>query len=164
MTLKLPVLALTILALALAGCGSSDDTAGKNDAAGTSETSAPKPLTKTELIALADAICKQMQAKIDKIPEPESINELGSAIGKQIAISGPAIEDLKELNPPEDLASDYDAWTAKLDELQTGTEEVRDAAESGSEAQVEKVINEVDSVNTEADDLGKAIGFKVCAK
>lgn len=164
MTFKLPLLALTILALALAGCGSSDS---KNDGAGggsTAEATAPTPLSKTDLIELADAICKEMQAKIDKIPEPESIDGLATAINEQIAISGPAIEDLKKLNPPENLATQYDEWTAKLDELQSGTEKVREAAASGSEDQVSKVIDEVDQVNTQADKLGKKIGFKVCAK
>lgn len=159
MTLRLPLLALSILALALAGCGSSNDTAGGgNDAA------APEPLTKTELIAKADTICQDMQDKIDAIPEPENMDDLASAIGKQLELSDPAIKELHELTPPEDLASEYESWTAKLDELQSGTERIREAAASGSEAEVQKIIDEVDTVNTEADKIGKAIGFKACAK
>ena len=159
MNLRLPLLALSILALAFAGCGGSDNNSGDGG-----DTAAPEPLTKTELIAKADAICKDMQTKLDAVPEPESMDDLASAIGTQIKLSGPAIEKLKELTPPDDLASEYESWTAKLDELQAGTEKVRDAAESGSEEQVSKVINEVDSVNTEADKIGKELGFKVCAK
>lgn len=159
MTLRLPLLALSILALALAGCGSSDETTGgKNKAA------APKPLTKTELFAKADAVCKDMQKKIDAIPAPESIDELESVIGKQLDVSGPAIKKLEALTPPEDLASDYESWTAKLDQLQSGTEKIRKAAASGSEAQVEKIIGEVKPINTKADEIAKAIGFKACAK
>lgn len=158
MTFRLPLLALSILALALAGCGSSDSSNGENDAA------APEPLTKTELIAQADAICQDMQDKLDSIPEPENFEQLESAIAKQVAVSGPAIKELEELTPPEDLATQYESWTAKLDELQTGTEQVREAAASGSQEQVQKVIDEVEPVNKEADKIGKAIGFKVCAK
>ncbi|MBJ7354934.1 MAG: hypothetical protein JHC98_08925 [Thermoleophilaceae bacterium] len=159
MTLRLPLLALSILALALAGCGSSDKTTGDGASA-----AAPAPLTKTELVAKADAICKDMQAKIDKIQEPETIKELESAISEQIKLSGPAIEELESLTPPEDLAAEYKSWTAKLQELQQGTEKVREAAASGSQDQVQKVIAEVDSVNTKADEIGKKLGFKVCAK
>ena len=159
MTFRLPLLALTILALALAGCGSSTETTG-----GATEAAAPEPLTKTELIAKADAICTDIQKKIDAIPSPESIEDLASAIGKQMAISGPGVKKLQALVPPEELASKYDSWTAKLQELQEGTGEVREAAASGSQEQVQKVIGEVDKVNTEADQIGKAIGLKACAK
>lgn len=159
MPLKLPLLALTVLALALAGCGGSDTTTGGGD-----DAAAPEPLTKTELVAQADAICEDMQKKIDEIPSPESIEDLESAISQQITISGPAIEELQALTPPEDLASDYETWTSKLEQMQDGTEKVRDAAASGSQSDVEAIIEEVDTVNKEADEIGKQIGFKVCAK
>lgn len=158
MNLRLPLLALSILALALAGCGSSDSSSGGN------ETATPEPLTKTELVAKADAICKNMQTKIDAIPAPESIDDLATAIGEQIELSGPAIEDLKELTPPEDLQTQYDAWIAKLDELQAGTEEVKAAADTGSEEKVNAVVEKIDKINTKADEIGKELGFKVCAK
>jgi hypothetical protein len=160
MTLRLPLLALSILALALAGCGSSD----KTTSGGGNDTAEPTPLTKTELISKADAICKDMQTKINAIKDPESMSDLEDAISKQLELSGPAIKELEALVPPEDLSSDFEAWTAKLNELQTGTERVRKAAASGSQDEVEKVIAEVDKVNTKADELGKEIGFKVCAK
>ncbi|MBJ7458791.1 MAG: hypothetical protein JHD02_06370 [Thermoleophilaceae bacterium] len=159
MPFKLPLLALTILALALAGCGSSTESTESDSAA-----TAPKPLTKAALISKADAICKSMQVKLDEIPPPESIEDLEAAIGKQIEVSGPAIKKLAALVPPEDLAAKYDAWTAKLEELQAGTVRVREAAGDGSQAQVQKVIEEVDQVNTKADEIGKQIGFKVCVK
>lgn len=159
MTFKLPLLALTILALALAGCGSSDSSNGGSD-----DAAAPEPLTKTELIAQADAICKEMQTKIDAIKEPESIDQLANAIDEQIELSGPAIKELQALTPPENLATQYESWTDKLDQLQTETEKIRDAAKSGSEEQVNEIVSGAESINTEADKIGKEIGFKVCAQ
>lgn len=158
MPLRLSLLALAVIALALAGCGGSDSTSGGDDAA------KPTPLTKTELVAQADEICKDMQTKIDEIASPESIEELEAAIGQQIEIAGPAIVKLQALTPPDDLASDYESWTSKIQQMQDGTLKVRAAAASGSQAAVEKVVKEVDTVNKEADKIGKAIGFKYCAQ
>ncbi len=156
---RIPLLALCILVLTLAGCGSSESTTSGGDGA-----AAPEPLTKTELVAKADAICKDMQAKLDKIPAPENIEGLEDAISQQIKLSGPAIKKLAALKPPEDLASQYDAWIEQLNQLQAGTEDVRDAAAAGSEEKVQQVVDRVNSVNTKADELGKKLGFKACAK
>lgn len=158
MPLRLPLFALALIALALAGCGDSNNTTGGGDAA------KPEPLTKTELVAQADKICQDMQKKIDEIASPETIEDLEAAISQQMEISGPAIEDLKALTPPEDLASDYESWLAKLEQMQEGTGRVRDAAAAGSQEEVQSIVQEVDSTNKEADKIGKAIGFKYCAK
>lgn len=159
MPLRIPLFALTIIALALAGCGDSAKTTGGGD-----DAAEPAPLTRTELIAKADAICKDMQKKLDAVPAPESMDELATAIGKQIDLSGPAIKKLQALAPPEDLASTYDSWTAKLAQMQAGTERIRAAAASGSQTEVQKIVDEVDAVNKQADRLGRQIGFKACAK
>mgnify|MGYP006392085679 FL=1 len=161
MSRKFSLLALTIFALALVGCGDSEkSTQSDKDSAAP----APTALTKTELVAQADAICKDMQKELDAVPSPESMEDLEKAIAKQIEIAGPAIEELQAVTPPEELATKYEAWTSKLATMQERTVEIRKAAAAGSQEEVQKIVTDTSSINTEADKLGKQIGFKTCAR
>jgi hypothetical protein len=150
MRLRFTIFMISIAVLGLAGCGGSD---GESSA----------PLTQAELVAKADAVCKQSKADIDAIQDPTDIAGLATAIDAQLKIIEDAMNELKELNPPENLASDYEAWLAALDAKLEVTKEARDAAETGVTAEVEKAIEKLDIDTSEEEKLAKKIGFKECS-
>lgn len=148
MRLRFTVFIISIAVLALSGCGGSDSN---------------EPLTQAELVAQADALCKQSKEDIDAIKDPTDITSLATAINAQLKIIEATIDDLKALEPPENLASDYEAWLAALDEKLVVTKEARDAAETGVTAEVEKAVEKLDIDTSEEEELAKKIGFKECS-
>jgi hypothetical protein len=153
---KFALLAILALAFAVAGCGDSKHDSGENTPA------ASPPLTKSELIAQADAICKSSEAKINAIESPDTIEALSDALDKQMAIIEPAVAKLGALTPPEELSADYKAWIAAMNDRKELLEKMQKAAASGATDAVTKVVNEGEAGNKELETLSKKIGFKEC--
>lgn len=161
---RISSLALAVLALVVAGCGGSDDT-GSNSGNGSGSAKPVTPaLTKSELVTKADAICQDMQDELDDVPSPESLSDLAAAYGTAFDASASALKDLNSLTPPADLEGDYNSWTDKLEEMNELTAEIRDAAKSGSQSKVDEISSSMGAIDSEANKVGKQLGFKVCAK
>lgn len=70
--------------LVAAGCGDDDDA-----------------LTKAEWLVSAEAICADMSAQEDEIPEPQSVEEMAEALDQIAEITDEGIDELKALSAPE---------------------------------------------------------------
>jgi hypothetical protein len=103
---RAPVVALSLLALTVAGCGSSSQSG----------------LSKSALVSKADAICKTRTAVITaaaskmlaggKLPTPAKFGKL--AFGTIIPQTSREIVQLTALKPQASLATSYKQWLATL--------------------------------------------------
>ena len=152
---KLLALAIAAMAFAAAGCGGGDDTtvtAGVSGATGASGA----PLSKSEFITQADAICKQGNAQINQA-------------GKQEFSGGqPSQSELEQFYTDElipDVQDELDQIRAlpapEGDEDQVN--EILDAADQATQ----KIAADPTSADTafdQADQLAQDYGLKECGK
>ncbi len=140
-----------LAALALAGCGGGGDKSG-----GT--------LTKAEFVALANAICKDYDARIDALGEPASIEDLVGLAEKAKPIADDGVAKLRALKAPEDLQASYDKYLATGDVNIDLLMQLGEAAKSGDVAAIEKIGTEGEDNADKAHGIAAELGLTECAK
>lgn len=140
-------MATVILATVVAGCGGGSDEA----------------LSKTELIAKADAICKNVNDRTNALRAPTNIKSAARLLRRTLAILGGGLARLDKLKPPGDLEPAYDKWIAKNVELVAAARQAQTAAARGDERQLQSAVAQASEVHNEANRLAAKIGLEVCA-
>lgn len=143
--------ALLLLAgsVALAGCGGGGGGDGDR-------------LSQAELVTKADAICQEYEAKLDALGQPQNEEELADFADKAIPIAKDGRDKLGELNPPENQQENYDRWLEQGDRAIEIVEDLRDAAEDGDQAEIQRIAQEAEQVDQESNRLAEQLGFKEC--
>jgi hypothetical protein len=119
-------------------------------------------LSKSELVEQGDAICKRVNDRVAKEPEPKSAADLEALAKKTIEISDPAIDDMEALEPPGELEEDFDKFVASLKKQRNLTKEIGDAAGANDTAKIQEVAGEAQKAQDEYRKLSDKIGFKEC--
>jgi hypothetical protein len=119
-------------------------------------------LSKDELVAKGDAICKRVNARIAKQPDPQSAADLKRLAQRTTKIYDPAIDDMEALDPPSELESDFKKFVASLRRLRDLTKRIGDAAGKGDTATIKQVSTDAQKVQQEYRRLTGKIGFKEC--
>jgi hypothetical protein len=138
---------LVACALALGGCGGEDG---------------GDRLSKAELVSRADSICKTYEARLDALGTPENQEQLADFADKALPIARQGRDDLADLEPPEELEDEYDAWLEQGDRAIDIVERLRDAAKDGDSAEVQKIAGEAEATDREANRLARQLGFRQC--
>jgi hypothetical protein len=134
--------AVAVLVLLVAGCGGG--------------------LSKDELVAKADAICKRVNQRMAKEPDPKSAADLERLAKRTVAISNPAIHDMEALEPPSELKADFTKFIASLKQQLELTKKIGAAAAEGDTAGIQKVGADAQKAENEYRRLTGKIGFKEC--
>jgi hypothetical protein len=119
-------------------------------------------LSKSELVAKGDAICKRVNDQVAKEPEPKTAKDLQALADKTVEISNPAIDDMEALEPPSELEKDFDAFVASLKQQRDLTKKIGDAAGAGDTAEIQKLGADAQKAQDEYRRLSNKIGFKEC--
>ena len=119
-------------------------------------------LSKGELVAEGDKICKRVNEQIAKEPEPKDAAGLEQLAQKTVEISDPAIEDMEALEPPDDLKADFDKFVASLKQQRDLTKKIGEAAGSGDTAEIQELGADAQKAQDEYQRLSDKIGFKEC--
>ncbi len=106
---RLIALALVATALTVAGCGGSTKTVGATQASSVGSTQSSSPsgaLTRSELIAKADPICRRVNAEISaKVYRTAA--SIGQLAPELASFEQAATTELRSLTPPASLAQDW---------------------------------------------------------
>jgi hypothetical protein len=140
------------LLLAVSGCGS-DDGGGA--------------LTKEEWIASADAICADMMAQEEEIPEPQSVEEMVAASEEFFEITRAGIGELKDLGAPEGDEGAVAEIVAAFEDLVAAGDAFIDAVvESGSldemSAEAEDAFRDLETAQQQAKETAESYGLTGC--
>ena len=73
-------------------------------------------LSREELTGRADAICEEYDQRAEDIEEPQGLDDVERYVGETRTLIRDGLDDLKELEPPEEIAADYEAWIAQSEE------------------------------------------------
>jgi hypothetical protein len=139
---------------------------GGGGGSGTSTTASGEPLTKQELIAKGDAICRQARTQFEQLQQNPPTTPQGAATltQKLIDISESELSELRDLNPPAALKSSLDDYVGALDKnisvLKKGLKAAQQNDATGyAKAQAETVSEQVKRLQ-----LARAVGFRECSR
>jgi hypothetical protein len=146
------VFSLVCLACALlvAGCGG-----GSSDG----------KLSKSQLAAKADAICKQAVKQLDALPPLTNVNDAKQAatyFGAAKPIADKQNADLKALKPADDVKADYGAFLAQTDKATQLLSDTYAAAKSKDPARGQQLLRELSATISSSDRAAAKLGLKVC--
>ena len=124
----------------------------------------PKPLTRSQLIAKADAVCARSQSRYLEIRDLESEFTADVLYAEELVeIARPRIRGLRELDPPPSVAGPYREYVAEQERVLRTDEAALKAAREGDSAGVEAARNDRDSGDELREGLAREIGFEVCS-
>ena len=117
-----------------------------------------------EFLQQANAICAEYGPRIAAIPPPlEDIDEwgaVGADIGDQLEAS---VNELRLLEPSDELADSYSEWVALRAYLLTEMRGVQDAGNLHDEAGVEAGLASISDLQAQADELAEELGLTDCS-
>ncbi len=125
-------------------------------------------LTKEELIAQGDAICKTMSDKSGSIgntlanPTAANMPQWADALGQLLPIFQDMASQLKDLSPPEADQATWDQIMAGLDQEVAALEKAKNAADNGDATGMTSALMEMSSVDTKTTKLTADYGFTQC--
>jgi hypothetical protein len=141
---RLAGVALTVAALTASGCGSSS-----------------KPLTRAELTAQADAICKTVTAKLatKSIKSQQDIARIAPELAsfEQTALAG-----LGKLVPPAELENDWKQFVAGAQTLAENTAKLGEYAKANNLKAAGKLIGSSEVVQHQMVATAKRDGLTAC--
>ena len=119
-------------------------------------------LSKQELVAKGDAICKRINTQMAKEPDPKTTEDLQRLANRTVELSDPAIDDMEALEPPSDLEADFKKFVASLKRQRDLTKQIGDAAGNDDTAKVQEIGADAQKAQDEYRRLTGKIGFKEC--
>jgi hypothetical protein len=160
---------VVVAAIALSRGGGSGGQSAADDAktgAATTPVQAPKPLSKSALIAKADAICADSKAAykatLDEFPNGES--EPDPAYSKILMeISTRAVRRFNSLDPPATVGKPFSAYVKAQERVKTYDRQALRAAEAGETAAYLAARESRDNEAGERYDLARAVGLQECS-
>ena len=132
---------LVVLTLTAAACGSSG----------------PKTLSESDFVSQMNAICRTADRSINKLdPSDKSFaKDVGDIIQT-------GLDDFSKLKPPKTLKSDFDDYTANLDDQLTQIGKLSTAIKSKDNAAATKASDKLTKLSKDSDALAKSIGADKC--
>ncbi|MGI8557746.1 MAG: hypothetical protein ACR2ND_05480 [Solirubrobacteraceae bacterium] len=147
MTLRTPTLLALVAATAAAGCGSSSTS----------------PLSKSELVAKGDAICKRVNDGIRNVGPTNTAADVAKVAPKVYALEQQGVNDLRKLTPPGAVASDYTSFLDKTQVLTDDANKIGAAAKTNDKKTAQTIASEAASASASATSSASKLGFKDCA-
>lgn len=126
---------------------------------------APEPLTKADVIARADKICRQGQGQIEGLKAPKSLEASADFLGRVLPVVRENLDRIRAIGqvPAEDRRVFLDWLEAREGIVQT-TQEMIAAAEAKDQAEFHRLAAEQDRLDSRADKAAREYGFKVCGQ
>lgn len=170
-SLALPLLVLLLAALALGACGSSDDSSDKGPGGSSDKPASGSPdtpggstgeLSKAQLIAQADTICRAASNKIKALATPKSRSEVQAYTKDAAAATADGVGKLEGLSPPAAIKPDYEAFLDIARNLTKQAAKAADATSSRDAAKLAATLQDVIKQGATTRRLAQKIGFKDC--
>src|SRR6476659_1602501 len=169
------VAAIAAAALALGSGGNGGDAAttaadssSSNPGSKSTTKPEPTPLTKSELIARADAICADSQASFEEVGEefPQAKKEEAADVAYSealVGISTPAVKRFKALDPPTSVRKPYEQYVRAQQQVHDYDVQALRAAQAEHLGAYLAARERRDNGQPERHDLAREIGLKICS-
>lgn len=166
------LLSLVAVLMVAAACGGGDDNTADTTSTTASTTTTTDPgLPKDEFIRQANAICADMNAKVEALPVPRRASDYTTFFRQGATIFRDAVARLRALRAPAADRARLEAELYTLADQQVGVIErsiptIEQAVASGSESRVEQAVtaavNEGETFSDKADTFSASYGLTEC--
>lgn len=131
---------------------------------GASGCSKEKPLSRDEYSKQAQAICdEQIQAIIKLGPvDPGDPEAAAGAVERLADLQAKALDQLRDLNSPQDISDDVDAWIESVTETLAQQQKLADAIREGNRDAATAANQYVAEAGAKADAGAKDLGLTQC--
>ncbi|MDX6688828.1 MAG: hypothetical protein QOG15_285 [Solirubrobacteraceae bacterium] len=139
---------VVVVSFGLVACGGSDKKSGDT-------------LSKSELATKATTICKAATEKGNKIQTPSNLADANAAAAyftKLVDLTQKQTDDLKALNPADDIKTDWDAYIAQQQKATDLLKRTRDAAKSKDVSGLTNFQTEAPQIQKDTDAAGAKVG------
>lgn len=119
-------------------------------------------LSQAEFREQGNAICAKYDKQIEDIGTPTSVEEVPAYVEKVLPIVERQIEDMKELNPPEEDQEAFDKMIAEAEKTVEAGRDLGEAADANDDAAIEKALNEGNAASDRADEQATGLGLTGC--
>jgi hypothetical protein len=119
-------------------------------------------LSADEYAAQMNEICENNATEIDKIPQPESLEEMAEATPLFAAALGEAADRMEELEPPTEIAEQADRFVALGEQQSELMVELGNAAAAGDAEAFDEISTQMGENASESDAIAIAIGASAC--
>jgi hypothetical protein len=124
----------------------------------------PTPLTGSELIAKADAICEDSQRRYLAVRDLESEYSTDVPYAESLVRTARVrVRELRELKPPPGLAAPYREYVEAQERVYATDKQALAAARKGDAVGVEAARDRRDAEDALREGLAEEIGFNVCS-
>lgn len=151
---------LAALAGAVAGCGSSGDSASTTSA---STPPVTQPGGSAAFVSDVEAICIDVNRKIGRLGTPRNDRQLAAISARAVALVDDAARRMRAVEPPGDVAADYDRFVALVEQQGDAFDDVREKTLDGDIPGVRAALARSDEANREQDLIAANIGLEACA-
>lgn len=141
---RLVTLALAATTLAVGGCGSSS-----------------KPLTRAELTAKANAICRSVSGKL-ATKSVNSVQDVARTAPQLAAVEQGALTELSKLVPPTSMESEWKTFIAGAQMLAENTAKLGEYAKSNDLESARSLIVSSEATVKQTSAIMKEYGIKGC--
>ena len=121
-------------------------------------------LTKDEWVSRVNEICDAFNQKQDEIGEPDSIEELSSKGQEILDEFENAIDEVKGLTPPDEIADQVDSFIELAEQQTDLIQQLIDAAEDNDTERIQELGNELEPLDTQSDEVANELGVTTCAE
>lgn len=146
--LLLPVLAASAIALAIAACGSSS----------------PKPLTRAQLTAKTDAICRRVSGKLASVGTLNGAAQIARVTSRLSAFEQGVLAQLGALVPPAALESDWKRFVDGAQSLAEATVKLGEDAAAKRPNEIGPLLASAEATQRRMRALARRDGFTACTK
>ena len=119
-------------------------------------------LSQEEFQEQGNAICAKYDKQIEDIPTPTSVEEVPGYVDKALPIVERQIDEMKELNPPEENQGTFDEMIAEAEKTVQAGRDLGEAAEENDDAAIEQALNEGNAASDRADEHATELGLTDC--
>jgi hypothetical protein len=138
----------TLAAAVLGACGGGDGSGER--------------LSEEEFREQANAICTDYNEQIADLGTPTSPADIPDYVERGIPIIEEGIAKLRELNPPEDIADDYDTMLDETEKAIPAARQLSDAAADQDAEAVQEAISLGQEADAESDRIARELGLDEC--
>jgi len=153
------LVSITVTALALLA-----QACGEGEKAATTTTTTEQRLSKQEYIRQGDAICADVKAKVDALPEPSKREESVQFHDQATAIVREAAGGFKALKPPASDQATADQLNSLYDQSVIKYSEYVAALRSGDRKTERRVYDELVGLGTQLDQASRRYGLVKCGE
>jgi hypothetical protein len=119
---------------------------------------------KSDPVAKADAICRDVSGKITALDQPQTRADIAKYVAKSQAIERDGVNRLKALTPPKDKRAAFTAYENAIDRLVVLSRQTASAVIANDASRQQKLTAQAAPLRQQAIAAAKRAGFKDCSQ